>query len=66
MSGKKDMQQLAKKAERQGWTIVITGGSHMKWTSPAGEKVFSSYSPSDHRAIHNTIKELRKRGFEPR
>jgi RNA 3'-terminal phosphate cyclase len=65
MSGKKDMQQLARKAERQGWTVVITGGTHIKWTSPAGEKVFSSYSPSDHRAIKNTITNLRKKGFVP-
>jgi predicted RNA binding protein YcfA (HicA-like mRNA interferase family) len=66
MSGKKDMQQLARKAEKQGWVIEISKGTHMKWTSPAGEKVFSSYSPSDHRAIQNTIRELRKKGYEPK
>jgi len=66
MASRKDFEQLRKAAEQQGWTVNLTKGGHRKWTSPQGEIVFSAYTPSDHRAIKNIIRELAKRGYQPR
>lgn len=66
MASKKDFEQLRKAAEKQGWTVSLTGGGHRKWTSPKGEVVFSAYTPSDYRAIKNIIRELVRRGYEPK
>jgi predicted RNA binding protein YcfA (HicA-like mRNA interferase family) len=65
MTSKKDIEQLKRKAEKQGWTVEVTNGGHRRWTSPQGEKVFSALTPSDHRAIKNIIKELARRGYTP-
>lgn len=59
----KDLQQLIHKAEKQGWIISRTKGSHLKWKPPHGQFVISAYSPSDPRAIKNIVKELRRKGF---
>lgn len=59
----KDLQQLIYKAEKQGWIISRTKGSHLKWKPPQGQFVISAYSPSDPRAIKNIVKELRRKGF---
>ena len=65
MASKKDVQLLIKKARKQGWTVEVTRGSHLKWLSPDGEggPYFSSSSPSDHRAIKNMEKDLARRGL---
>ena len=65
MQAKKDIKQLSRKAQKQGWTVSLTGGSHLKWTSPRGEKVFSSYTPSDDFALKKIIRDLKKRGYDP-
>lgn len=63
MSSRKEIQQLRKKAEKQGWIVALTHGGHYKWVSPIGEFFFSSSSPSDPRTINNTRQELLRRGF---
>lgn len=63
MSSNKDFQKLIKEAENQGWEVSRTGGGHLRWMSPEGKVVFSAFSPSDKRALQNTKKELRIKGF---
>jgi predicted RNA binding protein YcfA (HicA-like mRNA interferase family) len=59
----KDLRQLIKQAEKQGWRVKVTGGNHLKWLPPRGQFVISSFSPSDPRAIKNLTKQLEKEGF---
>jgi predicted RNA binding protein YcfA (HicA-like mRNA interferase family) len=66
MSCKKELHQLLKKAEKQGWRVNRTKGDHYKWVSPEGQIVFSAQTPSDSRAIKNIIRDLAKKGYEPK
>ena len=59
----KDLRTLCKKAETQGW-VVTQGKTHLKWLSPEGKPIFTSYSPSDVRAIKNIVSMLRKNGLK--
>lgn len=63
MSSNKDFRQLIQEAEDQGWEVSKTKGGHLRWLSPSGRVVFSAFSPSDGRALKNTIRELRIGGF---
>lgn len=63
MSSNKDFRQLIKKAEAQGWQVGQTNGGHLRWVSPEGKVVFSAFSPSDRRAVHNVERELKLKGF---
>lgn len=58
----KDLQRLA---EAQGWTCEKTTGGHHKWTSPDGQIVGHSGTPSDWRAIDNFRAELKRKGLRP-
>lgn len=65
MSLKKDLNDLQKKAVAQGWEITLRKNSgHYKWIAPSGKFVFTSSTPSDWRAIHKIIKDLRSNGFK--
>lgn len=65
MSLKREMNDLRRRAERQGWTIELRRSGHLKWVPPAGGPfVFSPSTPSDVRGIRNTRAELRRHGLE--
>jgi hypothetical protein len=32
----KETEKLIKLARKQGWTVEVTGGNHLKWTPPPG------------------------------
>ena len=59
---RREIAQLAKKARRQGWTIVRQR-KHMVFISPTGEKIFTSSTPSDPRAWKNLRAMLRRTGL---
>ena len=59
----KELHQLIKEAECQGWSVSKTAKSHYKWLSPLGNFFFSSGTPSDHRALKNIKKDLARYGF---
>ena len=64
MASTKELKPLIKQAEKQGWTVKRTRAGKMKWTSPKGGiPYFSSCTPSDRRAIHNIVSDLRKKGL---
>ena len=54
---------LRRAAKAQGWRIEVTGGSHLRWVSPAGAAVITAESPSDPRSLLNTRAQLRRAGF---
>jgi hypothetical protein len=58
------MLALADEARREGWTVGTSGGGHIVFQSPTGEKVWASSTPSDRRAIQKTRSLLRQRGFQ--
>lgn len=64
MSLRKDMEQLARDAEEQGWEVRVLKSGHRCWTSPSGAKVFTSSTPSDPRTLMNHRALLRKHGFQ--
>jgi len=65
MSLSKDIRKLVQEAERQGWRIEDRGKLWL-CKSPNGTMIVTVHkTPSDRRAIHNTLSLLRKGGFDP-
>ena len=60
---KREVQVLIKQAVDQGWVVEKTKNNHYKWISPLGGLIFSSSTPSDHRALQNLKRDLRVNGF---
>jgi hypothetical protein len=59
-----DFPTLHRVAKKQGWTITITGGGHLKWCPPTGgEYYISSATCSDMHAIYHVLHSLRKLGL---
>jgi hypothetical protein len=63
MASRRDIQELKKQAECQGWVVEPTRKGHYKWISPSGNFFFSASTPSDHRAMNNIKRDLRVNGF---
>lgn len=64
MASKKDLLVLIKIALKAGWRVEPTKNGHFKWIAPNSvDIVFSSSTPSDHRALENLKHDLRRRGL---
>lgn len=63
MASRKEIKQLIKEAEDQGWVVSLTNGDHFKWLSPRGGVFFSAQTPSDWRAVKNVERDLKNHGF---
>jgi len=63
ISRSKDLNDLIKRAVKQGWTVTLLRSNHIEWKGPKGGIVYTGSSPSDFRVVKNTIRELRKHGF---
>jgi N-acetyl-anhydromuramyl-L-alanine amidase AmpD len=50
-------------AVAQGWRVEQRKNTHLSWVSPTGVKVFSSFTPSDGRAVQNLKRDLRRYGL---
>ncbi len=62
-----DLQQLIRRAVRQGWSVQQRPGGHLCWRAPGrGAQVFSASSPSDWRAQANLKAILRRAGLDIR
>jgi hypothetical protein len=59
----KDVNDLIKEAEKQGWEVTMTKNSHLKWVSPLGGLFYSSSTPSDWRVVMKITRDLRMNGF---
>ena len=51
---RKQVAELIRWAERNGWSVELTSGDHLRYTHPAVKgPVFGASTPSDHRAVRN-------------
>lgn len=60
---KKDLNDLRRIAESQGWTVDETGSGHMKWQPPTGDYVMTSSTPTDQNIIKTIRKDLETAGL---
>jgi predicted RNA binding protein YcfA (HicA-like mRNA interferase family) len=64
-SVKKELKEIVKSAENQGWRVERTKKGHLKFLAPDHENiVVAAGTPSDHRALTNLVSRLRRFGFE--
>ncbi len=65
MSARKDLKNLRRLAEDQGWTVELTRQSgHWRFTSPDGATYTTGSTPSDGRGLLNLTTDLRKLGLD--
>ncbi|ACL42297.1 hypothetical protein Achl_4346 (plasmid) [Pseudarthrobacter chlorophenolicus A6] len=66
ISTPKDLRNLVKLAESQGWEFDRTNSGHVKFCSPYRETppVFYSGTPGDRRAHSNLLAKLRRAGLD--
>jgi predicted RNA binding protein YcfA (HicA-like mRNA interferase family) len=64
-SMKKDFKKVRQEAEAQGWRVRATKKGHWQFFAPDGRTIVTAPgTPSDHRALANTISDLRRAGFK--
>jgi len=64
-AAKKELKEIAREAERQGWRVGKTKKGHPQFFAPDGENIITAAgTPSDHRSIDNLIARLRRYGFK--
>lgn len=59
-----DHKDILKAAKKAGWSLEKRNNGHIKLTSPSGEIVFTSGTPSDWRATANLMAHLRRLGLD--
>lgn len=66
ISTPKDLRNLVKLAESQGWEFDRTNSGHVKFCSPYRSEppVFYSGTPGDRRAHSNLLAKLRRAGLD--
>jgi hypothetical protein len=60
----KEYPKVRREAERQGWHIRPTRRGEMLLAPDGVTSVQWHHTPSDHRALNNTVAKMRKAGFE--
>ena len=65
MSAKKELKEIQKAAEEQGWRVKELRSGHKMLMAPDGvNKVTASGTPSAGNAIAHLLADLRRYGFE--
>lgn len=52
--------ELVRRVRREGWTVEPTRGGHLRLRHPCGGLVHAASTPSDRRAVANTLAECRR------
>ena len=58
--GKKQLQALIEFATGEGWHVKRTPGGHLKFTKAGCASIYTSSTPSDHRAALNARARIRR------
>jgi predicted RNA binding protein YcfA (HicA-like mRNA interferase family) len=65
MAAKKELKEIVRAAEKQGWRVKKTKKGHLMFLAPDRvNKLTTGGTPSEHRAIDNLLAALRRYGFE--
>ena len=59
----REWKPLLEAAIKANWMVEKTNGNHIRWKAPSGATVFTSCSPSDHRAMLNARSPFRRQGL---
>lgn len=59
-----EVQELMKRAKKQGWSVRKTGSGHWSFKAPSGKTVVVAATPSDPRGMENARAELRRAGLK--
>jgi predicted RNA binding protein YcfA (HicA-like mRNA interferase family) len=63
-SVQKELKEIVREAENQGWTVKVTKKGHLMFYAPDGKNIVTSGgTPSDHRSLNNLVAKLRQYGF---
>lgn len=63
-STNKEIKELIREAERQGWRVSKTKKGHIRFFAPDGETILTAPgTPSEHRWLNNLLPQLRRYGF---
>lgn len=63
LGANKDIEKLARKARKQGWTVEVTRGNHLKFTPPNGRPIFGGLT-SCQTGVKKFSSQLRKAGLQ--
>lgn len=58
--GRERLRALIEFALGEGWRVVRTSGGHLKFTKQGCASIYTSSTPSDHRADRNARAQLRR------
>jgi hypothetical protein len=57
----KEIKELVRKAEREGWHVAQVRNGHIKWTAPSGRVIYTAFSPrSTHGALYVVNKAMQE------
>jgi hypothetical protein len=63
-SARKELKEVLREAEKQGWKVAYSGKGHPMLYAPDGKNIVTTGgTPSDHRALANLVARLRRHGF---
>lgn len=62
LGANKDIEKLVRKARKQDWQVEVTGGNHIRFTSPDGLVVTSGKSTCQV-GVKKVTSQLRKAGL---
>ena len=61
-----DVRALVRKLCKQGFSVELTKGGHLRVTNPAGQHINIANTPSDARSIRNLSARLKRDlGYDP-
>ncbi|MFH0246378.1 hypothetical protein ACGRHY_29055 [Streptomyces sp. HK10] len=61
----KEVKQLIKKLESQGFTVEATRKGHYKVSRKGAFVTYLPGTPSDHRSLKNCLSYLKRAGYKP-
>jgi hypothetical protein len=61
--GRKELKEIIREAERQGWRVEKSGHGWRFYAPDKEHIVHAAATPSDRRAINNLVSDLRRYGF---